>query len=56
MIHSCQAKNFTLATPPGPWRVEVHISPTFSPSELDPSLGDPRQLSARPGFAYHLDR
>jgi len=52
VIHSCQEKSFVLPTPPSPWRVEVGIDPTFSPAELDPSLGDPRQLGAVVTFTY----
>ena len=56
VIHSCQVRTFTLETPPHPWRVEVTIDPTFSPSAIDPALGDARQLGARAGFAYRLSR
>jgi hypothetical protein len=56
VIHSCQLKTFSLPTPPGPWRVEVTIDPTFSPAALDPRLGDQRQLGARVNFGYKSGR
>jgi hypothetical protein len=43
---------FLIRVPPGPWRAEVEVTPTFSPKELDPSLGDTRQLGAQVTFAY----
>ena len=56
VIHSCQVKRFVLRTPPQPWRVEVRINPTFVPSQIDPTLGDPRQLGALVSFSDQLDR
>ena len=50
-IHSCKGRGFVLRTPRAPWRVEVEISPTFSPRELDPGQGDARQLGARVDFS-----
>ena len=35
-----------------PFRVEVTITPTFSPNELDPASSDVRQLGARPEFSF----
>jgi hypothetical protein len=33
---------------PGPhFRVEVHVTPTFRPHELDPQTGDNRDLGAK---------
>ncbi len=46
ILHHCRAKGFALAAPNVPWRVEVTITPTFSPHELDPSNSDSRQLGA----------
>ena len=43
---------FLLPAPPGPWRAEVQVTPTFSPHELDPALGDARQLGAQISFGY----
>jgi hypothetical protein len=46
VVHACKAIGFALPTPPGPWRVEVEIDPTFVPRELDPSRHDQRDLGA----------
>ena len=35
-----------LRPPKGPWRVEVELTPTFSPNEVDPRNSDRRQLGA----------
>ena len=51
-INSGEELPFLLRAPPGPWRAEVTISPTFSPNELDASLGDTRQLGAQVSFDY----
>jgi hypothetical protein len=45
-LHACIADGTTFAPPPGPWRVEVEIAPTFVPRELDPSRHDQRDLGA----------
>jgi hypothetical protein len=51
VIHSCEQK--TLVIPAQvPFRVEVSISPTFSPARIDPALGDLRDLGARVGFSF----
>lgn len=52
VLHSCQTKTFDLPTPPGPWRVEIAITPTFSPAALDPRETDRRELGARPTITY----
>ncbi len=49
-IHSGAARTFQLPAPPPPFRVEVHIEPTFSPAEF--GFGDTRQLGAQVGFTY----
>ena len=46
-IHACKARGFDLRAPAQPWRVDVEITPTFSPHALDPAIGDARQLGAR---------
>jgi hypothetical protein len=51
-INAGESIPFILRAPPGPWRVEIHISPTFSPHELDPAIGDNRQLGAQVSFGY----
>ena len=48
VIHSGSARKFVLPAPPPPFRAEVRIAPTFSPSEY--SLPDPRQLGAQVSF------
>jgi hypothetical protein len=45
-IYDCKANGFTLGAPSQPWRVEVEISPTFSPHDIDVNHGDRRQLGA----------
>jgi hypothetical protein len=52
VIHSCQALEPFLIPTTVPYRVEVSVSPTFSPGKLDPSLGDLRELGARVGFSF----
>jgi hypothetical protein len=53
VLNSCeQLPVFLLRAPEGPWRAEVEVTPTFSPRELDPSLGDARQLGAQVSFDY----
>ena len=53
VLNSCeQLPVFLIRVPPGPWRAEVEVTPTFSPKQLDPSLGDTRQLGAQVTFAY----
>ena len=51
-INAGESIPFFLRAPPGPWRAEVEVTPTFSPRELDPSLGDNRQLGAQVSFGY----
>ena len=45
-VTQCTATGFRLAAPNGPWRIEVEISPTFSPHDIDPNHSDTRQLGA----------
>ncbi len=45
-VTQCTATGFRLAAPNGPWRIEVEISPTFSPHDIDPNHSDLRQLGA----------
>jgi hypothetical protein len=51
-VFFCQPNPVVLPVPAVPWRVEVSIDPTFSPAELDPSLGDRRQLGAVVAFEF----
>lgn len=49
-IPSFRQHFFALRTPSGPFRVEVHVEPTFSPSEF--GQADTRQLGALVSFVY----
>jgi multisubunit Na+/H+ antiporter MnhB subunit len=50
-IHSCEQKTFVIPARV-PYRVEVEITPTFSPGKIDPALGDLRELGARVSFGF----
>jgi len=56
VLHSCQTQTYVLKTPGRPWRAEVTIDPTFSPAEIDKTLGDTRQLGAVVTFKYVPDK
>jgi hypothetical protein len=47
-IHAGQEETFLLETPPPPFRVEIHIEPTFSPASF--GFADTRQLGAIASF------
>lgn len=49
-IHSGGSRTFSLRAPPPPFRVEVHIDPTFSPADY--GQPDTRRLGAQVTFAY----
>ncbi len=52
-VPDCQTNGITLSPPGVPWRMEIEVTPTFSPNEVDPSESDRRQLGAqivRAGF------
>jgi hypothetical protein len=49
VVHSLAQRTFTFDVRP-PARVEVHVQPTFSPSQF--GLADTRQLGAQVSFAY----
>jgi hypothetical protein len=49
VVHSLAERTFTFDVRP-PVRVEVHIQPTFSPSQF--GLSDTRQLGAQVSFSY----
>jgi hypothetical protein len=49
IVHSLEQRTFTFDARP-PVRVEVHIQPTFSPSQF--GLSDTRQLGAQVSFSY----
>jgi hypothetical protein len=50
VIHTDSARVFSIPTPRRPFRVTVHISPTFSPSQF--GQPDTRQLGAQVAFRY----
>jgi hypothetical protein len=50
VIHSGDARSFTLPTPSRRFRVTIHIAPTFSPSKF--GQPDTRQLGAQVAFRY----
>jgi hypothetical protein len=45
VVHSGKRRTFTLNAPPAPYRVEVQVSPTFSPSRH--GLSDTRELGVQ---------
>jgi hypothetical protein len=45
-LPDCETNGFLLSPPAGPWRVEVSITPTFIPHELDVNHSDRRGLGA----------
>jgi hypothetical protein len=47
-VHSNQEHTFALPVPPVPFRVEVRVSPTFSPAQF--GLADTRQLGVQVAF------
>lgn len=51
-VHSHGYREFVIPAPPPPRRIEVHISPTFVPNELDPASSDRRQLGAQVGMGF----
>ena len=51
-IHSKQEVQVVLRAPGPRFRVEVTISPTFSPHELVPQASDARQLGARTSYEF----
>jgi hypothetical protein len=51
-IHSGKSRVFRFPAPRGPYRVELHIEPTFSPSDFGGA--DPRQLGAVFGVSFPL--
>jgi hypothetical protein len=50
-VQPCKAQTVLIRPPDGPWRVEV-AADTFVPAEVDPNLGDRRQLGARVDFGF----
>jgi hypothetical protein len=48
-VHSGQTRTFDLPVPRAPFRVEVRVSPTFSPAQY--GQGDTRQLGVQLAFS-----
>jgi hypothetical protein len=51
-VHSKGERTLSLATPPPPFEVKVHIDPPFVPAKLDPRTADTRKLGAQVQFAF----
>lgn len=51
-IHSKGFRELSIPTPRPPFRVEVTISPTFVPAELDARLSDRRKLGAKVSYRF----
>jgi hypothetical protein len=51
-INRLELRTFLLPTPPPPFHVRVRITPTFSPSKLDPNLTDNREFGAQVQFSF----
>jgi hypothetical protein len=51
-INRLEDRTFLLQTPPPPFHVDVRISPTFVPSEIDPRDPDTRELGAQVGYSF----
>ena len=51
-VHSHGCRQFLIHSPAPPMRIEVHISPTFVPHDLDPNTGDRRHLGAIVGMGF----
>ena len=49
-IRSGEVRTFRIPAPDGPFRVEVAVSPTFVPAEVDPNSTDARALGAQVSF------
>ena len=57
-VRDCNANGATLSPPKEPWRMEITVSPTFVPIEIDPRRSDRRELGAvvaRAGFQPLFD-
>ena len=55
VVDSGKAMTFYIPTPRPPIRVDVHIAPTFAPSDYGDS-SDTRQLGAQIGFGFSFSR
>jgi hypothetical protein len=50
VVHNATGRTFRLMTPAAPFRVKVHVQPTFSPADYGSS--DQRQLGAQLAFGF----
>ena len=51
-LRSHGRRTFRIPSPRPPFRVEVTVTPTFVPRELDPRVGDNRQLGAQVSYRF----
>jgi hypothetical protein len=51
-VNAKQARTFYIPAPSQHFRAEIEISPTFVPQQLDPNLGDARELGAVVAFGW----
>jgi hypothetical protein len=51
-VHSHGFRTFYIPAPPPPFRVEVRITPTFVPAELDKNSSDLREFGAQVSFGF----
>jgi hypothetical protein len=51
-VRSGAIRRFSVPTPPPPFRVEVRITPTFVPAEMDPNSSELREFGAQVSFDY----
>lgn len=54
-LHSGMARRLVIPAPAPPFRVEVRVSPTFSPADY-PGSSDRRRLGAQVGFRFLTER
>ena len=45
-VPDCKTEGITLTPPTKPWRMEIEVSPTFVPKDVDPTKSDARHLGA----------
>lgn len=55
-VHTHGFRRFYIPAPSQHFRVELEVTPTFVPAELDPALGDRRELGAVVGFDWVSER
>lgn len=51
-INRLEDRTFLLRTPRPPFHVDVRITPTFVPKEIDPRSPDTRELGAQVGYSF----